>query len=153
MKGKNEGDGPATGLDPEPDRRKRYWRRFRQTRRRVYGSLTHEDYAALKARADAQGRHVWEQVWAESQAYVTRKAIPSHGIEAKLTDVTRTLRGAASNINQIARYSNRLRRVFSEKRIIERVQAMEQAVHDFTHKSRLFKDDLPDERPHECPRE
>ena len=49
--------------------RRDYWQGYAKRVKRVFGTVSLEDFEAAKERAEASGRTVWGQIWAESQAY------------------------------------------------------------------------------------
>ena len=71
--------------------------------RRVFGSLTPQTYEAIKTTADAQGRTVWQQIWAESCAYRSGTPIAPKEILARQAELLRELRQIGNNINQLAK--------------------------------------------------
>ncbi len=83
--------------------RQRYWQRFRETRKRVYGTLTTEEYAAFERRAEEAGRAVWSQIHAEAEAYARGEFLPSKDVEQRVSDLVIQLRRIGNNINQIVR--------------------------------------------------
>ncbi|GAB6044340.1 hypothetical protein JCM17961_50280 [Endothiovibrio diazotrophicus] len=82
--------------------RQRYWERFRETHKRVYGTLTLEEYAAFQQRAESAGRAVWAQIQAEAEAYARREYLPPQEIEVRLSELVVQLRRIGNNVNQIA---------------------------------------------------
>lgn len=106
---KKDADPPRTTDDdtPRAERmrvyRQRYWERFHETRRRVYGTVTAEEYANLERRAAEAGRAVWSQVHAEAEAYARGEYLPPKDIEARITELLGQLRRIGNNVNQIAR--------------------------------------------------
>ena len=80
-----------------------YWERFSQTRKRVYGTLTVEEYERIEARAKEAGRAVWSQIHAEAEAYARGEYLPTKTIEEQIGDLIAQLRYIGNNINQITR--------------------------------------------------
>ena len=86
--------------------RQRYWQRFQQTRQRVYGTLTKEEYAAFEQRADEAGRAVWTQIKTEAEAYARGEYLPTKEIDERVTELVVQLRRIGNNVNQIAHKLN-----------------------------------------------
>lgn len=83
--------------------RQRYWERFRETRKRVFGTLTTEEYAEIERRAEEAGRAVWAQIHAEAEAYARGEYLPPKEVERRITELIVQLRRVGNNLNQIAR--------------------------------------------------
>ena len=83
--------------------RKRYWQRFHKTRKRVYGTLTVEQYAEIEQRAEDAGRAVWTQIHAEAEAYARGEYLPPKDIEEQISELIIQLRRIGTNVNQITR--------------------------------------------------
>jgi len=83
--------------------RKRYWQRFHKTRKRVYGTLTADQYAAIEERAEDAGRAVWKQIHAEAEAYARGEYLPTKAIEKQANELIIQLRRIGINVNQITR--------------------------------------------------
>jgi hypothetical protein len=102
---------PAADDTPRTERmrvyRQRYWERFRETRRRVYGTLTAEEYASLEQRATEAGRAVWSQIHAEAEAYARGEYLPPKDIEERIGELIVQLRRIGNNVNQLVRESYR----------------------------------------------
>lgn len=103
-------ENPPPPDDEDADRaanmrvyRKRYWQRFHKTRKRVYGTLTAEQYAAIEQRAEDAGRAVWTQIHAEAEAYARREYLPTKDVEELNRELIIQLRRIGTNVNQITR--------------------------------------------------
>lgn len=83
--------------------RQRYWERFSETRKRVYGTLTKEEYAEIERRAEEAGRAVWTQIHAEAEAYARGEYLPPKEIEQRISELIVQLRRIGNNLNQITR--------------------------------------------------
>lgn len=102
-------DEPPITPDKDGDRaekqrryRQQYWERFRETHKRVYGTLTIEEYEAFQERAESAGRAVWAQIQAEAEAYARQEYLPPPEVEARITELIVQLRRLGNNVNQIA---------------------------------------------------
>jgi len=75
--------------------RRGYWQEYAKKVKRVFGTLTPEDHAEAKERAEANGRSIWGQIWAEACAYRAEQVLP--------TPLIAELRRIGNNINQLAK--------------------------------------------------
>ena len=103
-------ENPPPPDDEDADRaanmrvyRKRYWERFHKTRKRVYGTLTAEQYDAIEQRAEDAGRAVWTQIHAEAEAYARGEYLPTKDVEDHIRELIIQLRRIGTNVNQITR--------------------------------------------------
>ena len=85
---------------------KESWARFKETRRRIYGTLSKEEYAVWEERAEEAGRAVWEQVHAEATAHAEGTHLPTRTLEEQIAELISQLRRIGNNVNQIARTLN-----------------------------------------------
>ncbi len=88
------------------DYRRRYWQKYSKRVRRVFGTITPEEYAEVAARAVAvQGGEpsVWRQIWLESRAYIEQSELPTSEIAEQQSVLISELRRIGNNINQLAR--------------------------------------------------
>jgi hypothetical protein len=86
--------------------RRQYWQKYSKRVRRVFGSLTPDEYAAMAERAaETQGDEpsVWQQIWLESKAYTSGAALPTAEIADQQRELLAELRSIGNNINQLAR--------------------------------------------------
>ncbi|WP_413208420.1 MobC family plasmid mobilization relaxosome protein [Rhodospirillum sp. A1_3_36] len=113
--------------------RKDYWERFRQTRRRVYGTLTAEEHARAEQRAKDAGRSVWAQIHAEAEAYARGEYLPSKNVEEGIGDLIVQLRRIGNNINQIARAVQGTGE-FDGDILLDRLAELEDHIRAFTEK-------------------
>ncbi len=113
---------------------KKYWQRYKQRRRRVYGYLSPTQYEELAARAKAHGHSVFQQLWQESQAYQQQRYLPSATIEALHRDLINQLRRLGNNVNQIARHTNTFRSMVTQRQVFEQLQNVENLLKDFTYR-------------------
>lgn len=111
--------------------RKDYWERFRQTRRRVYGTLTAEDYARAEERAKEAGRAVWAQIHAEAEAYARGEYLPSKTVEDRISDLVVQLRRIGTNLNQITRAVHATGDVDGDA-LLRRLAELEEHIRAFT---------------------
>ena len=105
-----------------------YWQQFKKSHKRVYGTLTHRQYFAVKARADDHGRSVWEQIWLESSAYSQQEFLPTSTIERELVALKVQLRKIGNNVNQAAHHGNRFKRLIGERQIFEHLKQLEKQI-------------------------
>lgn len=88
------------------DYRRRYWQKYSKRVRRVFGTVTPDEYAAIAARASTtqDGEpSVWRQIWLESRAYVSGQSLPTGEIADQQRELLAELRRIGNNINQLAR--------------------------------------------------
>ena len=87
---------------------RRHWQKFKQTKARIYGTVSKAEYDEIAERAIAQGRHrqrkdgtlqanVFEQLIAEARAYNAQTYLPS---KSRRGDDHQTARAAAQDRNQ-----------------------------------------------------
>ena len=114
--------------------RRKYWQQYKAKHRRVYGTLSKQEFAKIKAIADYQGRSVWEQIWLESCAYRSGAYLPPKEIETQIQQLYSELRRTGNNINQIAYHLNRGDWRADTSVLVEVshwLKSIEQAVKDF----------------------
>jgi hypothetical protein len=83
--------------------RRTYWQGYAKKVKRIFGTVTPEDYEAVRQRADEAGRSVWRQVWAESQAYFRAQPLATGEIADQQRELVTELRRIGNNLNQLAR--------------------------------------------------
>ena len=110
--------------------RKAYWQRFRKTRKRVYGTLSAQQYAALEERALAARRAVWTQLLAESESYAAGEYLPTREVETLLSELVAQLRRIGNNLNQLARAENRGREI-DPQQLLLLADSLEQQIRQF----------------------
>jgi len=110
--------------------RREYWDRFKKTRKRVYGTLTTEQYAEIEQRAEEAGRAVWTQIHAEAEAYVRGEQLPPKAIEEQFSELIAQLRRVGNNVNQIAKAVN-TDGSFDAPDYVRNLEELELLIHDF----------------------
>jgi len=120
--------------------RQRYWQRFHQTRKRVYGTLTQDEYAELERRAKDAGRAVWTQIHAEAEAYARGEYLPPKEIEERITELIVQLRRIGTNVNQITREFN-TDGSFDEPNLLCSLDELESVVRAFVKRPWVTPDD------------
>ena len=83
--------------------RRKYWQGYAKRVKRIFGTVTRAEYDAAKERADAAGRSVWGQVWAEATAYREQTVVPTNEIAGQQRELIAELRRIGNNINQLAK--------------------------------------------------
>ncbi|PCH72290.1 MAG: hypothetical protein COC12_06395 [Rhodobacteraceae bacterium] len=83
--------------------RRQYWQGYAKRVKRVFGSLTPEEYRATKDRAEEAGRSVWGQIWAEACAYRAGTVLATEEIADQQRQLIAELRRIGNNLNQLAR--------------------------------------------------
>lgn len=113
--------------------RQRYWQRFHKTRKRVYGTLTAEQYAAIEQRAEDAGRAVWTQIHAEAAAYARGEYLPPKDIEDQISELIIQLRRIGTNVNQITREFHS-KGVHDEPDLLRNLNELEMLIRAFVKK-------------------
>jgi len=113
--------------------RKQYWERFHKTRKRVYGTLTSEEYERIERRAEEAGRAVWSQLHAEAEAYARGEYLPPKEIEERIRELIIQLRRIGSNVNQITRSYN-AKGDCDEPELLQSLHELELLIRDFVRK-------------------
>lgn len=108
-----------------------YWAEYKQRVKRVHGTLSPRDYAMIQRLAQDNGRTVWGQIWAESEAYRTGGAVHGAEVEAKVDALHAELRRIGNNLNQLAKTGNIFGRLKRPGEVAARLEELEQAVADF----------------------
>lgn len=133
-------ENPPPPDDEDADRaanmrvyRKRYWERFHKTRKRIYGTLTAEQYAAIEQRAEDAGRAVWTQIHAEAAAYARGEYLPPKDIEKQISELIIQLRRIGTNVNQITREFHS-KGVHDEPDLLRNLSELEILIHAFVKK-------------------
>lgn len=83
--------------------RRKYWQDYKEKIKRIFGSVTPEEYEATQQRADDAGRSVWGQVWAEARAYRNGQILATGEIAVQQRELVAEMRRIGNNINQLAR--------------------------------------------------
>lgn len=63
--------------------RRDYWLQYKQRHKRVYGALTPEEYAEIKALADANERSVWQEIWQQAKALSCTAVSALRGVQGR----------------------------------------------------------------------
>lgn len=79
-----------------------YWQDYSKRHKRVFGNLTLEDYSQIKAIADQNHRTVWQQIWAESQAYRSAERVPTPAMATTQQELLMELRRIGNSLNHLA---------------------------------------------------
>ena len=119
-------------LERETRYRRDYWQRYKDTHKRVFGTLTKAQHAQIKAVADANDRPVWTQIWAESCAYRNAEFLPSTEIMARQDRLIAELRRIGNNLNQLAARGHVQNLPDGTRALASQMLALEQQIQDFT---------------------
>ena len=101
--GGNGADDPAQELTRTQAYNRTYWQDYAKRHKRVFGNLTLADYSEAKKVADQNDRTVWQQIWAESQAYRAGATVPTEALEEGQQALLIELRRIGNNLNQLAK--------------------------------------------------
>jgi len=110
-----------------------YWSQYKKTRRRVSGTLTADQHAAIEQRAKDAGRAVWKQIHAEAEAYARGEYLPPKDIEAHITELIIQLRRIGTNVNQITREFHQ-EGIHDEPDLLRNLNELEMLVRAFVKK-------------------
>lgn len=83
--------------------RRKYWQGYAKRVKRIFGTVTCEEYGEVQERADEAGRSVWGQVWAEARAYRDGRKLATGEIADQQRELIIELRRIGNNLNQLAR--------------------------------------------------
>ena len=119
-------------LERETRYRRDYWQKYKDTHKRVFGTLTKAQHAQIKAVADANDRPVWTQIWAESCAYRKAEFLPSPEIMARQDRLIAELRRIGNNLNQLAAQGHVQNIPDGTRAVASQMLALEQQIQDFT---------------------
>lgn len=115
----------AERLERRRAQKRRYWNEtFQKKKRRINGSLEAAEFKDLAARAEREGRSPWQQLLVESRAYRSGEYAPSETVEQELQVLNVQCRKIGTNLNQMARHSNRLRRLLAERPVQRELQTL-----------------------------
>lgn len=114
--------------------RRQYWQRYKTRHKRVYGTLTPEEFAELKALANANGRSIWQEIWQQSKAYRNKTYLPSETIQCQIEQLYGELRQVNNQLNRICQQNKLVGKVLAPKRITEQIKTLEQRIDQFTSK-------------------
>jgi hypothetical protein len=84
------------------DYRRQYWQGYAKRVKRVFGTLSLHEFAEAKERAEANGRSVWGQIWAESCAYRKQTLLPTSEIAIQQKQLLSKLQRIEENISHLA---------------------------------------------------
>jgi len=130
----NEAKREAEQLAHQIAYRRAYWQNYKKQHKRVYGTLTPEEYEAIKVLADENGRSVWEEVWEQSRAYREKQFLPSEAINDEIGKLYVELRRIGNNLNQIAHHGNIFKRASNPHQVLKQLEAMENSIAHFVAK-------------------
>ena len=94
---------PAAELARTQAYNRAYWQDYAKRHKRVFGNLSLAEYSQIKTIADQNHRTVWQQIWAESQAYRADKQVPTRALEDGQQALLIEMRRIGSNLNQLAK--------------------------------------------------
>jgi hypothetical protein len=108
-----------------------WWQEHRKNNKRVYGTLTPEEYNKINNIAELNSRSVWSQIWQQSCAYQNNRFLPSKDIEKQILLIKTSLRKIGCNINQISKHSNVFKKLSFKKDLEHQIFLLEQVMADF----------------------
>lgn len=110
-----------------------YKAEYKDRAKRVSVTLSNSEYAELEKRAKAEGVKLTTLAKNMMMAYHQQAPIIPETIQAELNDLHFLLRNVANNINQIAHYSNTIRRLADENGLLLEIQKMETTINTFVN--------------------
>ncbi|MGB0712144.1 MAG: hypothetical protein ACPGUC_01165 [Gammaproteobacteria bacterium] len=113
--------------------RREYWQQYKHNKR-VYGTLTPEEYAEIKAMADANGRPVWQEIWQQSLAYRQKRYLPPEDVKEEISKLYAELRQFNDSVRQLAEKNNLFGRMRMPPAISDRISELEARIERFTKK-------------------
>lgn len=119
-------------LDRETRYRRQYWQKYKDTHKRVFGTLTKAQHAEIKAVADLNDRPVWTQIWMESCAYRNVEFLPAPEVTARQDRLIAELRRIGNNLNQLAAQGHVKSLPNGAQDVATHLGALEQSILDFT---------------------
>lgn len=114
--------------------RREYWQQYKKQNKRVYGTLTLEEFAEIKTLAEASGRSVWQEIWQQSLAYREKRYLPSEEIKDEIGKLYAELRQFNDAIRSLGDQKGLLDRMRLPKAISDQVRDLEARIERFTHK-------------------
>lgn len=128
-----EDDQPSAPTDRR-DYKARHWQAYKAKRRRVFLTLSPQDYREVATIADAAGRSVAEQIWEESRAYRAQRFLPPREIEDRIRDLIIALRRIGDAVTETARDRGLMAKLLGERRLLEHLRAIEDEVRTFVQR-------------------
>ena len=119
---------------PISDQRKIYNREYQERMHRISVTLTPTEYRELTKRAQAEGVKTTTLLKNMAIAYHQGQVIMPESVQGELQELRFLLRNVANNINQIAHYSNTIRRLADENGLLLEIQKMEKTIYDFVNR-------------------
>lgn len=123
-------DGPLEATDRR-DYKARHWQAYKAKRRRVFLTLSPQEYREVTTAAQAAGRSVAQQIWQESCAYRSQRFLPPASIEESIRSLTVALRRIGDAVAATSQDRGLMGKLLGERKFLEQVQAMEEQVHAF----------------------
>lgn len=84
-------------------KRRKYWQDYKSRMRRVFGTISPKDHEDLLDRAENSGRPPFQQLWAESQAYLRGERVLTLNEAEQKRLMVSEMRRIGNNINQLAK--------------------------------------------------
>ena len=112
--------------------RRVYWQQYKKHHKRVYGTLTPEEFAEIKALADANQRPVWHEIWQQSLAYRQKRYLPSERVQEEIGRLYVELRQLNDALRHLGEQHGCLERLRLPTAIHEHIRELETRIERFT---------------------
>ncbi len=112
-----------------------YQKNYNKTKKRIIIRLVPEEYNYFKKIADQENIKITKLIKVMALAQIGKTFYQPKEIQKKLNEFIFLVRNIANNINQIARHSNRVKKVFHENKILSYIKELENEVKQFIKKN------------------
>jgi len=126
-----------TASDGEQKRReymKEYRQKNKNVTKRVSVTLTNKEYLKLKKSAEEFGISPTKRLKSLAFEHLNNQNKYPFEVQKSLKELVHILRGVGNNINQIARYSNTVKRVWDEEKALKHLMFLEEQIQAFLNK-------------------
>lgn len=125
----------AKAADQKKAQHRAYMRQYREqnqaTTKRVSVTLTRDEYTQLKKNAQAHKTTPTKHLKDLAFASLDQQTHYPAETQASLKELVHILRGVGNNINQIARYSNTVKKAWNEDKALQHLIELEQHIQNF----------------------
>lgn len=111
---------------------KRYQAKYRQQHKRVYITLSPQEYEALAVKAAQENTKLATLAKNMTFAYLQTERLVPESVEAELKELKFLIRNIANNVNQIAHYSHTVNQLVNEQDLLLELKHLEERVKQYT---------------------